>query len=144
MTATVERTYQVDADCEAIWELIADPAVRAEGISIVDRYHADGDEMVWHLHLPVRMLPGTITVRTRDLERDPPNYVKFEGRSRVMRVEGEHELETMSEGGCSIRNRFVVDGRVPGVEGYFKRHIDDEIEGLIRAIATRIAQDESA
>lgn len=137
MTTTVERTYDVPATPEEVWALISDPALRAEAISIVRQFYADDDEMVWRIGLPIRAIPGTVEVRTHDVERDPPRYVRFVGRSRVMDVEGTHEIEPTDDG-CLVHNRFVVDGRFPGVESYFERHIDDEIDNLLQTVADRI------
>lgn len=50
-----------------------------------------------------------------------------------MTVTGEHEL-TETESGCHVVNRFVVDGKVPGVERFFKRNIDTQIENFRQAI----------
>lgn len=138
MSTTVERTYEVPADIEEVWELIADPTLRAEAISVVERFHQEGDETIWAVAMPVRGIPGTVSVRTRDVERDPPRYVRFVGESSVMTVEGEHELETSDEG-CLVFNRFIVDGRFPGVERFFKRNIDDEIDNLLQTVADRLA-----
>lgn len=138
MTTTVERTYRVDAPPEDVWELIADPALRASAISVVDRYERDGDEMIWHLRLPIRAIPGTIAVRTRDVERDPPRFVRFVGTSRVMSVEGEHEI-SRDDDGSVVRNRFRVNGKFPGVESFFERQIDDEIRGMIEQVAHQLS-----
>lgn len=138
MTTSVERTYEVEADIEDVWAVISDASFRAEAISVVEQYHTIGEETVWKLSMPVRAIPGTISVRTRDVERNPPRYVRFVGRSKVMDVEGEHEL-TPSDDGCVVTNRFVVDGHLPGVESYFKRHIDDEIDNLLSAVASNIS-----
>ena len=137
MTTTVERTYVVDAPREDLWELIADARLRAEAISVVETYRVEGDETVWELAMPIRAIPGTVSVRTHDVERDPPRYVRFVGRSRIMDVEGEHELIASDEG-CRIRNRFVVRGRFPGVETFFERNVDDEIENLVKTVAARV------
>lgn len=140
MTATVERTYEVDAPIEDVWDLIADPARRAAAISVVDRFTTEGDETIWHLRIPVPFVPGTIPVRTRDVERDPPRYVRFVGDSRVMSVEGEHEL-TPTDDGCTVRNRFVVNGNLPGIETFFERNIDDEMDQLLASVADELSAD---
>lgn len=137
MTTTVERTFVVDASVEEVWELIADAGLRADALSVVDSYTVEGEEMVWHLRLPLRFVPGQIDVRTHEVERDPPRYVRFVGDSVVMHVEGEHEL-TAIEAGCQVRNRFVVDGKLPGVERFFERNIDNEIAGLLDVVSERV------
>ena len=137
MTTAVVRSFEVDATVEEVWELLSDPQLRARAIRVVDRFEIDGDVTVWRLKLPLRALPGTIAVRTRDVERDPPRYVRFEGTSRVMDVEGEHEL-TPTERGCRVRNRFVVDGKFPGVETFFSETIDDEIDELFAFVSDRV------
>lgn len=137
MTTTVERTYEVDAPIEDLWDLISDARLRAEAISVVETYSVEGEETVWELAMPIRAIPGTVSVRTRDVERDPPRYVRFVGRSRIMDVEGEHEL-TETDEGCQIRNRFVVKGRFPGVETFFERNVDDEIENLVTTVAAQV------
>lgn len=143
MTTTVERTYEVDAALEEVWEFIADPRLRAEAISVVNEFHTDGEEMIWKLALPVPGLPGTVSVRTRDVERDPPRHVRFIGQSRIMEVEGEHTLSAIDDG-CRIYNRFDVTGRLPGVERFFKKNVDDEIDNLVTMVTARIAKTRDA
>ncbi len=138
MTTTVERTYRVDAPPEAVWRLIADPANRARAISVVDRFEQDGEETIWHLRLPIRAIPGTIAVRTRDVERDPPRFVRFVGTSKIMSVEGEHEI-TAEDGKSLVRNRFRVEGKFPGVERFFERNIDSEIRDMIEHVASQLS-----
>ena len=137
MTTIVERTYAVEGSPEVGWELIADPGLRARAISVVERFEERDDETIWHLTIPVRAIPGTITVRTRDIERNPPTYVRFRGESRTMTVEGEHEL-TATEDGCTIRNRFEVQGKLPGVERYFEREFDTEIRNMMQTIIAEL------
>jgi carbon monoxide dehydrogenase subunit G len=50
-----------------------------------------------------------------------------------MDVVGEHRLEPNGEG-TELTNRFVVDGRFPGVEHFFERNMDGEFDNLERAI----------
>ncbi len=138
MTARVERAFEVDGDIETVWEFIADPAERAEAISVVARWETEGEETVWHLKLPLPLVGGTIAVRTRDVKREPPERVRFTGRSSVMNVTGEHRLEP-TDGGTRVINRFAVDGRLPGVEGFFKRNLDGELENLQRALEAHLA-----
>lgn len=140
MTARVERAFEVDGDVEAVWEFIADPEKRAEAISVVARWETEGEETVWHLKLPLPIVGGTIEVRTRDVEREPPERVRFTGRSSVMNVTGEHRLEP-TDGGTRVVNRFAVDGRLPGVEGFFKRNLDGELDNLQRALETHLEAD---
>jgi hypothetical protein len=81
----------------------------------------------------------TVAVETTETDRDPPAYVRFVGRSRVMRVVGEHDLEPL-DGGRRTRltNRFVVDGRLPGVERFFRNRMDDELDNLEAALAREL------
>ncbi|MFC7199850.1 SRPBCC family protein [Halospeciosus flavus] len=134
MTVRVERTFELSLPLETVWEFIADPAKRASAISVVDDYESDGERGVWHVRLP--LLGRTIDVETRDVERDPPRYVKFVGESSVFQVTGEHELEATDEG-CRLTNRFVVDGRLPGVETFFEQRLDEELTNIERAIRER-------
>lgn len=133
MTVRVERSFDVDADPEAIWEFIADPAARARAINVVDRYERRGETTVWHIKLPIPFVSSSIRVRTKDVLRDPPNRVKFDGRSSAFRVTGEHTI-TETDGTSTVKNVFVVDGRAPGVERFFKRNFDGEIRNLERAL----------
>lgn len=144
MTVEVERSFDVNAPIEAVWELLSDDETRAQTISVVESYdlrdHGDRQEVIWNLSLPIPLVSSTIAVRTRDVERDPPNYVKFVGQSKVMTVTGEHEL-TETDEGCHVVNRFVVDGKVPGVEKFFKRNIDGEIDNFRDAILASIREE---
>ena len=141
MTVEVERAFDIDGPIETVWELLSNDETRAETISVVDSYdlrkHADDVRVVWHLNLPIPLVSSTIEVRTREVERDPPHYVKFVGQSKVMTVTGEHEL-TETEEGCHVVNRFVVDGKVPGVETFFERNIDAEIDNFRDAILDHV------
>jgi carbon monoxide dehydrogenase subunit G len=136
MTIRVERVMEVPAQPEDVWQFIVDPEKRARPISVVVDFELDaenGRKATWKLKLPIPLVNRTITVETEDVERDPPSYVKFTGRSKVMRVVGEHELEP-TEKGTRLTNRFTVDGRLPGVERYFKRNLEDEFDNLEDAL----------
>ncbi|WP_415381829.1 SRPBCC family protein [Halosimplex sp. TS25] len=134
MTVRVERSFELPADRERVWEFIADPGKRASAISVVDDYtvHDDGSA-TWHIRLPIPVVDRTIAIETEDEERRAPEYVRFVGRSKVMNVVGEHEL-TETETGTELTNRFVVDGSLPGVERFFKRNLDDELDNLEAAL----------
>lgn len=141
MTVEVERAFDVDAPIEAVWDLLSNDETRAQTISVVEEYElrdrGNRSEVIWSLSLPIPLVSSTIAVRTRDVERDPPNYVKFVGKSKVMTVTGEHELSE-TDSGCHVINRFIVDGKVPGVEKFFERNIDDEIENFRLAILDHV------
>ena len=136
MTVRVERTVDLPAERERVWAFLTDPAKRAGAISVVDDFdiHDEaGRKATWYLDLPVPLLRNALAIETQDVERDEPRYVKFTGRSRAMNVVGEHELEE-TEGGTRLTNRFTVEGRLPGVESFFERNLDGELENLRRAI----------
>ena len=135
MTVRIERVVDVPAPPEAVWAFIADPASRAGAISVVRDFDVgkDGDA-TWYLSLPIPVIDRTIAVETEETVREAPERVEFVGRSKVMRVVGEHRLEAI-DGGTRLTNRFVVDGRLPGVERYFRKHMDDELQNLEDALA---------
>jgi carbon monoxide dehydrogenase subunit G len=137
MTVEVERSFEVETSQGEVWDLLATDENRARAIEVVERFEDDGDETIWHVRLPGPLSSRTMAVRTWDLERDPPRYVKFVGRSKAMDVTGEHEI-TETETGCHIRNRFVVDGKIPGVERFFRRNIDDEIDNIMSLVPTAV------
>ncbi|MHB9286279.1 SRPBCC family protein [Halobacteriales archaeon Cl-PHB] len=134
MTVRVERVVTVPADPNRVWSFIADPANRARAISVVEDFEIDGDSAVWHVGLPIPVIDRTAAVETEERVREPPTRVEFVGRSRVMRVSGEHLLEEV-DGETRLTNRFVVDGRLPGVERYFRKHLDEELDNLMDALA---------
>lgn len=138
MTVRVERTFEFDAPPEQVWEFIADPAKRAEAISVVDSYevHEDGSA-VWHVRLPIPGIRATVSVETEEVARTPPERVKFVGRSRALRVTGEHVVEPV-QGGTKLHNEFVVDGRLPGVERFFTSNLDRELENLAAALRVEL------
>ena len=143
MTVRVERTFEVSASPERVWEFLSDPENRARAISVVAGYTAhdeEGRRATWDVELPIPFVRKTATVETEDVERRPPEYVEFVGRSAVMQVTGEHEVVETADG-AELRNRFVVDGRVPGVETFFKRNLDGELENLQRALEADLASD---
>lgn len=138
MTVRVSRTFEFAADPKEVWAFISNPDKRASAISVVDSYevHEDGSA-TWHVALPIPVISSTVTVETENLEMSPPTRVKFIGRSRALRVTGEHEIEP-TETGCDLHNEFVVDGRLPGVEKFFKRNLDAELSNLERALRTEL------
>ncbi|MFB6078242.1 MAG: SRPBCC family protein [Halarchaeum sp.] len=131
MTVRVERTFELSVPAEDVWEFIADPGKRASAISVVSDYEERGDVTVWFVKLPV--LGRTVEVETRDVERRDGEYVKFVGKSSVLNVTGEHELEPADDG-CRLKNTFVVEGKLPGVETFFKRRLDGELDSLEREL----------
>lgn len=133
MTVRVERTFELAASPERVWEFIADPGKRASAISVVDDWEHDGEETIWHLDLPIPLIRKAFSVRTHDVVREEPERVEFVGRSNVMQVRGWHVLEA-ANGGTRLTNRFVVDGRVPGVEPFFERNLDRELDNLRTAL----------
>ncbi|MFB6134862.1 MAG: SRPBCC family protein [Halanaeroarchaeum sp.] len=133
MTVRVERGFDVEAPPEDVWEYVSDPTTRARAISVVDRFEQRDDSFVWHLALPIPFVRTTVEVRTNDVAREPPSYVKFRGRSSAFTVVGEHEISTV-DGQTHVSNSFVVDGRVPGVERFFERNFGSEIANLERGL----------
>lgn len=134
MTIRVERELVVEASPERVWTFIADPDRRAAPISVIENWtvHDDGSA-TWEVALPIPVVDRTITVETKDVERVSNQYVKFTGKSKVMRVSGEHRLEEV-DGGTRLTNTFIVDGRLPGVERFFKRNLDTELSNLEDAL----------
>ena len=136
MTVRVDRSFDVAASPERVWEFIADPANRAQAISVVETYTVEdreGRRVTWQVSLPIPLVRRTVRVDTEDVTRRPPEYVKFVGKSKVMRVTGEHEI-VATDDGARLENHFVVDGKLPGVEKFFKRNLDSELENLRRAL----------
>ena len=136
MTVRVRRTFEFDVPGERVWEFIADPEQRARPISVVEDFELDaedGRKATWHVRLPIPVVSSTIAVATEDVAREPPNYVKFVGRSKVMRVTGEHTIEE-TDSGSRLINEFSVEGRLPGVERFFKKNLDRELDNLEAAL----------
>ncbi|WP_144901573.1 SRPBCC family protein [Halobellus captivus] len=142
MTVRIRRVFEFDAPPEAVWEFIADPSKRADAISVVDRYEVDEETgaATWHVRLPIPFVKSTARVETEDVARDPPEYVKFVGKSSVLRVTGEHTIEPTADG-TRLINEFVVDGRVPGVERFFEKNLDAELENLERELRRSVETD---
>lgn len=135
MTVRVERTFEFDAPAADVWAFISDPENRARPISVVTDFEVTGDRSArWHVRLPIPLVKATATIETEEVERREGEFVKFVGRSNVLRVQGEHELADADSGGSVLHNRFVVEGKAPGVESYFKRNLDDELRNLEAAI----------
>ncbi len=144
MTARIERTFEIPAAPAAVWDVISDPETRARSISVVTGFETTGDRTaVWHVSLPIPRLNRTIEVETEDVEIDGPTYVRFVGRSKAMNVQGEHILEG-TEDGTRVTNRFRVEGRLPGVETYFKRKLDDELANLETTVREETAHGETS
>jgi len=133
MTVRVQRTFEFETPGDRIWEFISDPGKRAGAISVVHDYDVDGNRATWEIDLDLPLVDRTATVETEDVEREEPRYVKFVGRSSVLRVTGEHRIEE-TETGSRLHNEFVVDGRLPGVERFFKKRLDTELDNLEAAL----------
>src|SRR6056297_1133451 len=134
MTVRVSRTFEFDAPGDRIWAFISDPEKRAGAISVVDSYDLRGaNRAVWHVKLPIPLINSTVQVKTEDVSREPPTRVKFSGRSKALNVTGEHTI-TETDSGCTLKNEFVVDGKLPGVERFFKRNLDKEMDNLEDAL----------
>lgn len=141
MTVRVERTFELDAPPAAVWDFIADPDNRASAISVVADWSTENGETTWYLELPIPFVDQTFAVRTTETDRVEGERVEFVGRSAVMNVEGVHEL-TPSNGGTTLVNRFAVDGRLPGVERFFERNFDRELDNLRTALDQYLAREE--
>lgn len=137
MTTRIARSFDLDVPPAAVWEFIADPGRRAGAISVVDSWETEGEETVWHVRLPIPFVRRTVAVRTRDVELVEGERVRFVGSSNVMRVQGEHELHP-TDGGTRLENEFVVEGRVPGVERYFERNLEKELDNLEEALVREL------
>lgn len=140
MTVRVERAFDIEASPENIWEFIADPGHRARAISVVDRFERRGETTIWYISLPIPLIRTTIRVRTKDVVREEPTFVKFEGRSTAFDVTGEHRI-TQQNDATRVSNVFVVDGRAPGIERFFERNFDSEIRNLERALRGYVAEE---
>jgi len=141
MTVRIRRTFEFDVPGERVWEFIADPEKRVGAISVVDSYELRGDNRaIWHVSLPIPLINSTVQVKTEDIDREPPTRVKFIGRSKAMQVTGEHTIEE-TDTGCRLENEFVVDGKLPGVERFFKRNLDAEMNNLEDALRADFAAD---
>lgn len=141
MTVRVERTFLLDAPPDQVWAFISDPGQRANAISVVTDWSVHDGEATWYLELPIPFIKQTIAVETEELERIEGERVRFIGRSSVMNVEGVHEVIPTANG-TQLTNRFVVDGRLPGVEGFFERNFDRELDNLQRALETYLEAEE--
>lgn len=134
MTVRVERVFELPVPPEDVWSFIADPERRARPISVVEEYEVTGERTaIWHVSLPIPYLDATVSIETEDVRVEEPRFVEFVGKSRAMRVVGEHEIEATAEG-SRLTNRFTVEGRVPGVENYFADNLDAELTNLENAI----------
>jgi carbon monoxide dehydrogenase subunit G len=134
MTVRVERQVDVVGTPEDVWSYLAEAENRARAISVVSDWEENDDgTLTWHVSLPIPVVKRTLEVTTEDRERRPGEYVRFVGRSPAFRVQGEHELEGI-EGGTRVTSRFVVDSKLPGVERYFKRQLDRELDNVEYAL----------
>jgi carbon monoxide dehydrogenase subunit G len=140
MTVRVERTVELPVEPERVWEFISDPEKRASAISVVEGYELHGDgQATWHVTIPLPLVNRTAEVRTRETERDPPHSVTFVGESSMLTVEGQHVVEA-TETGSRLVNRFTVDGKLPGVETFFQKNLDDELENLGAALRAEVGE----
>ena len=138
MTVRIERVFELPVPPKDVWAFIADPERRARPISVVEDFEVTGERTArWHVRIPIPFVDRTIAVDTEDVDVDEPRYVAFVGRSKAMEVRGQHVLEP-TETGTRLTNRFTVDGRLPGVERFFERRLDDELENLEAAMRAEL------
>lgn len=138
MTVRVERTFELNASPDDVWGFIADPEKRAHAISVITDFEKTGENTaIWHVRIPLPLVNRTTTVETEETERDPPSYVRFVGRSSMVRVIGEHSIEQTDQG-TRLTNRFTVEGNVPGIERFFKRNLDSELDNLEQALRAEL------
>jgi len=134
MVVRVERVVEVPAPREEVWAFISDPEKRARAISVVEDFELRDDGVaVWYVKLPIPFVDRRVAFETEERQRDPPRYVEFTGSSKVAHIVGEHTLEETADG-TRLTNRFVVDGKLPGVERFFRRNLGDEMDNLEAAI----------
>lgn len=134
MTVRVERTIELSASPKDVWDFIADPEKRASAISVITEFERTGEHTeVWHVRLPLPLVDRTVTIETKETDFNPPHFVQFVGRSSALRVIGTHEVEP-TEDGARLTNRFTVEGKLPGVERFFERNLDAELDNLEQAL----------
>jgi carbon monoxide dehydrogenase subunit G len=134
MVVRVERVVEVPATPEQVWAFISDPAKRAGAISVVEDFEVHDDaRATWHVRLPIPVINRQITFETEERRREPPTCVEFVGDSKVAHIVGKHELEETA-GGTRLTNRFTVDGKLPGVERFFRKNFGDELDNLETAL----------
>lgn len=132
MTVRVKRSYELDYNKEQVWKVISDHELRAEGLTVVDDYEVHNEQTVtWVLSLDLPLVPSTLSVKTREQNRDPPEEVAFKGKSKAFTAKGKHKIEQLPDGGCILHSSFVVEGRLPGVERFFKRNLESELQSLV-------------
>jgi len=136
----VERSVEVAAPPREVWEFLADPKNRAEAVSVVERAEVHGPETVtWFVEIPVPYLDRTMEIRTEDRVRDPPNRAEWVGRATGIYVEGEHVV-TGDDDTTTVENWFAVESSIPGVEGYFERNLEAEMENLRAALLSAVEE----
>ena len=141
MTTRAQRTVEIAASPSDVWSFLSDPQKRAEAISVIEEFELDDEtHATWYLSLPIPGIDETIAIETEDTIRDPVECIKFVGRSRLMHVVGEHELEP-TDRGTRLRSRFTVEGEAPGIEQYFEQKLDEEFDNLETALRADTADE---
>lgn len=134
MTTRAERTVEIAASPHDVWSFLSDPQKRADSISVIEAFELEDEtHATWYLSLPIPGIDEMIAIETEDTIRDPVECIEFVGRSQLVRVVGEHELEP-TDRGTRLSNRITVEGEVPGVERYFELKLDDEFDNLEAAL----------
>ena len=141
MTTRAQRTIEIAASPHDVWSFLSDPEKRANSISVIEDFELnDETHATWFLSLPIPGVDETIAIETEDTVRDPVEYIKFVGRSKLAHVVGEHELEPINQG-TRLNSRFTVESTVPGIEQYFEQKLDGEFDNLETALRTSLADD---
>lgn len=141
MTTRAQRAVEIAAPPRDVWSFLSDPEKRADSISVIEEFELnDETHATWYLSVPIPVVDETVVIETEDTVRDPVEYIKFIGRSRLLSVIGEHELEP-TDRGTRIDNRFTVEGEAPGVEQYFEQRLDDEFDNLETALRNDLTDD---
>ena len=141
MTTRAQRTVEIAASPDDLWSFLSNPEKRADSISVIEEFELDDEtHATWYLSLPIPGIDETVAIETEDTVRDPVQYIEFVGRSQLMHVVGEHELEP-TDRGTRLRSRFTVEGEAPGIEQYFEQKLDNEFDNLETALRNDLADD---
>lgn len=141
MTTRAQRTVEIAAPPRDIWSFLSDPEKRANSLSVIEEFELkDETHATWYLSVPIPVIDETVIIETEDTTRNPVEYIEFVGRSRLLNVIGEHELEP-TDGGTRLDNRFTVEGEAPGIEEYFEQQLDNEFDNFETALRNDLTDD---
>lgn len=134
MTQPIRREIEVDVSRAEVWAFLSCHRRKAAVIDQVAEVDVQGDDAEWRVRIPLPAVRSHVRVRTRDLAKEAPRFVRFSASAPMVQLTGEHELEELGAQRCRVISRFWIDTQVPGLKQAFRHQLDRLLPRLLSAL----------